>query len=165
VVGIPAFVFLQWVTPIASEFPEMASTFYWARTVDRAPMALMNMVSSNINQWSLLPALLPVLLSVSSGTITPIVFDDLQSRELVMTLGQALVGLMFLVNMELAFWEATLLFILFLIPFAYGPAAPFITAAYFIWAGVELVRILLGKRQPRVLTGFAEVWRTVRKPT
>jgi cation:H+ antiporter len=160
VAGVPAFVFLQWITPIASEFPEMASTFYWARTVDRAPMALMNMVSSNINQWSLLPALLPVLLSISAGSITPIVFDERQSRELVMTLGQALVGLMFLVNMELAFWEATVLFTLFLIPFAYAPAAPFVTAAYFIWACVEVIRTLLGKRRPRALTEFAEVWKT-----
>lgn len=43
-VGIPAFVFIQWVAPVVSEFPEMASTFYWARSVERAPMALMNMV-------------------------------------------------------------------------------------------------------------------------
>jgi len=27
-VGIPAFVFIQWVAPVVSEFPEMASTFY-----------------------------------------------------------------------------------------------------------------------------------------
>jgi len=159
VVGVPAFVFLQWITPIASEFPEMASAFYWARTVDRAPMALMNMVSSNINQWSLLPALLPVLLSVSAGSVTPIVFDERQSHELIMTLGQALVGLMFLVNMELVFWEALVLFVLFVIPFAYVPSAPVVTIAYFVWAGVELVRILLGKRKPRALVELAEVWK------
>jgi len=159
VVGVPAFVFLQWITPIASEFPEMASTFYWARTVDRAPMALMNMVSSNINQWSLLPALLPVLLSLRTGAVTPIVFDERQSRELVMTLGQALVGLLFLANMELAFWEATVLFVLFVIPFAYPPSAPAVTVAYFGWAGVELVRVFLGQRRPRAVMEFAEVWK------
>lgn len=43
--GIPNFIFIQWVAPIVSEFPEMASTVYFARSVDRAPMALMNMVS------------------------------------------------------------------------------------------------------------------------
>ena len=59
-VGVPQFVFVQWVAPLVSEFPEMASTFYWARTVEKAPMALMNMVSSNINQWTLLPAMLAV---------------------------------------------------------------------------------------------------------
>jgi len=158
VVGVPAFVFLQWITPIASEFPEMASTFYWARTVDRAPMALMNMVSSNINQWSLLPALLPVVLSISAGGITPIVFDPRQSRELVMTLAQALVGLMFLINMELAFWEASVLFVLFLVPFAYAAAAPVVTIVYFVWAGVEIVRTLLGQRQPRAVIRFAAIW-------
>jgi Ca2+/Na+ antiporter len=160
VAGVPAFVFLQWITPIASEFPEMASTFYWARTVDRAPMALMNMVSSNINQWSLLPALLPVLLSLSTGSVTPIVFDERQSRELVMTLGQALVGLLFLINMELTFWEAAVLLVLFAIPFVYPASAPVVTLAYFIWAGVELVRVVSGQRRPLALTHFGEVWRT-----
>src|SRR4029079_18576186 len=100
-VGIPAFVFTQWVAPVVSEFPEMASTFYWARSVDRAPMALMNMVSSNINQWTLLTAMLPIVFSISMGAVTPIVFDQEQRVELLMTLGQALVGIMFLINMEL----------------------------------------------------------------
>ncbi|MFB3778044.1 MAG: hypothetical protein ACE141_10550, partial [Bryobacteraceae bacterium] len=59
--GIPSFVFVQWVAPFVSEFPEKVSAFYWARTVDRAPMALMNMVSSNINQWTLLAAMLPIV--------------------------------------------------------------------------------------------------------
>ena len=77
-VGIPTFVFMQWVMPLVSEFPEMASTFYWAETVDRAPMALMNMVSSNINQWTMLPAMLPIVLSISARTVTPIVFDPQQ---------------------------------------------------------------------------------------
>ena len=164
VAGVPAFLFLQWITPIASEFPEMASTFYWARTVERAPMALMNMVSSNINQWSLLPALLPVILSVSAGSVTSIVFDERQSRELVMTLAQALVSLMFLVNMELVFWEACTLFVLFVIPFAYAPAARPVTVIYFAWAAVELARILLGKRRPAALNGFIEVWTTHVRP-
>src|SRR5215472_4552484 len=159
-VGVPGFVFVQWIAPIATEFPEMASTFYWSRTVDRAPMALMNMVSSNISQWSLLPALLPVLLSISSGRVTSLVFDGLQRRELMMTLAQALVGLMFLINMELAFWEACALFGLFLIPFAWHAAAPAVTLVYFAWAGVEVVRMLVGPRKPRALSAFVEVWRT-----
>jgi Ca2+/Na+ antiporter len=35
--GVPSFVFVQWVAPFVSEFPEKVSAFYWARTVDRAP--------------------------------------------------------------------------------------------------------------------------------
>jgi cation:H+ antiporter len=159
-VGIPTFVFVQWVAPLVSEFPEMASTFYWARTVHRAPMALMNMVSSNINQWTLLAAMLPIVLSISAGALTPIQFDAQQRLELLMTLGQALVGMMFLLNMELAWWEATVLFVLFLIPFASSVTAPYVTGAYFAWTGIELVRMLLGRRKPEALVQFAQVWKT-----
>ena len=159
ILGIPTFVFVQWVAPLVSEFPEMASTFYWARTVHRAPMALMNMVSSNINQWTLLAAMLPIVLSISAGALTPIEFDAQQRLELQMTLGQALAGMMFLLNMELAWWEATVLFVLFLIPFASSATAPYVTVAYFAWAGIGLVRMFSGLRKPAALTQFAQVWR------
>src|SRR5207302_5229486 len=85
--GIPNFVFVQWVAPFVSEFPEKVSALYWARTVDRASMALMNMVSSNINQWTLLTAMLPLVYSYSRGSISSIPFDDHQELELLMTLG------------------------------------------------------------------------------
>src|SRR5438045_4740228 len=52
--GVSTFVFVQWVAPFLSEFPEKLSAFYWARKVSTANVALMNMVSSNINQWSIL---------------------------------------------------------------------------------------------------------------
>jgi len=48
--GVSQFVFVQWVSPFLSEFPEKVSAFHWARQARKAPMALMNMVSSNINQ-------------------------------------------------------------------------------------------------------------------
>ena len=46
--GISAFVFVQWVAPFLSEFPEKVTAFYWARTIRLAPMALLNMISSAI---------------------------------------------------------------------------------------------------------------------
>jgi cation:H+ antiporter len=157
--GIPNFIFIQWVAPIVSEFPEMASTVYFARKVDRAPMALMNMVSSNINQWTLLMAMLPVLYSISVGAPTTIPFDAEQRLQLWMTLGQALVGLMFLINMELAWWEAAVLFVLFVIALAIPSTAKVVTAAYFAWAGVELVRMMVARRKAAALACFLETWK------
>src|SRR5207247_10798753 len=61
---VSQFVFVQWVAPFVSEFPEKVSAFYWARTVKGSPTALMNMVSSNINQWTLLAAMLPIVYSM-----------------------------------------------------------------------------------------------------
>lgn len=164
--GIPSFVFIQWMAPFVSEFPEMASTFYWARTVTRAPMALMNMVSSNINQWTLLTAMLPILYSLSRGAVSSIDFDDRQKLELLMTIGQALVGMMFLLNLQLSWWEAAVLFVLWAVQFAFSALAPtafnvhwFITILYFVWAAWELLRLIVGHRKPAAFTEFRRVWR------
>ena len=171
--GLPTFIFIQWVFPFVTEFPEGLSTFYFARTVIAAPMALMNMVSSNINQWTLLVAMLPVVLSLSAGSVTPLPLDHQQTLEVLMTAGQQLVGLLFLVNMELTWWEAAALFVLWFIQFvassiptgtALGHIAShlhgWITVTYFIWAAWELLRLLLGKSKPVAFTEFAKMWRT-----
>jgi cation:H+ antiporter len=144
--GVSEFVFIQWLAPFLSEFPEFFSAFYWARSIDRAPMALMNLVSSNINQWTLLSAMLPLVLSLGHGSIVPLTFDGEQRLEYIMTLGQALLGLMFLVNMEFAWWEAAGLFGLWLVQFVFsvGEAGVrvhwYVTYFYFAWAAVEAVR-------------------------
>jgi cation:H+ antiporter len=163
-VGIPAFVFVQWVAPLVSEFPEMASTFYWARTVEKAPMALMNMVSSNINQWTLLPAMLAVVYAVSVGHATPIFFDPHQKLELILTLGQAVIGLLFLINMRLAWWEAGLMLVFFAIPFANSNWAQPIAVLQFVWVGLQVVRMIGQRRAPEALVNFADVWRTHIRP-
>jgi cation:H+ antiporter len=163
-VGIPAFVFIQWVAPVVSEFPEMASTFYWARSVERAPMALMNMVSSNINQWTLLTAMLPIVLSISAGTPTPILFDEEQRTELLLTLGQAVVGMIFLMNMRLAWYEAAVMFVFFWIPFVHSSWAKPVAGLYFGWAGVEMVRMLVGRRQVLAPGHFLRIWKEHIRP-
>ena len=177
--GIPSFVFVQWVAPFVSEFPEKVSAFYWARTVDRAPMALMNMVSSNINQWTLLTAMLPILYSFSRGSISSIPFDEQQELELLMTLGQSLIGMLFLVNMKLAWWEAVALFSLWFIQFAFSPVPQgpgvlgflsihihwYVTIAYLGWSAIEIIRIFLGRRSHDAFVHFAGVWRTNVRPS
>ena len=163
-VGIPAFVFVQWVAPLVSEFPEMASTFYWARTVEKAPMALMNMVSSNINQWTLLPAMLAVVYAVSVGEPAPIVFDEHQKLELILTLGQAVIGLLFLINMRLAWWEALLMLGFFAFPFANAEFARPIALLQFAWAGYQMLRMIVARRAPEALVHFGEIWREHVRP-
>jgi cation:H+ antiporter len=157
--GMPEFVFVQWIAPLVSEFPEMASTLYWARREGRSPMSLMNMVSSNINQWTMLTAMLPVIYSIAYGSITPIVFDARQQTELWLTIGQAFIGVVFLINMELTWWEAAALFVLFLVPFANSSYERMVTWIYFGWAATEIVRMTLGQRGPRAFRAFAHIWK------
>jgi cation:H+ antiporter len=178
VVGVPNFVFIQWVAPFVSEFPEKVSAFYWARKVKGASTALMNMVSSNINQWTLLAAMLPVTFSISRGAISSIPFNDAQELEILMTLGQALLGLIFLVDMKVAWWEATGIFVLWFTQFAFSAAptnAPtlifiaghvhvWVTWVYFLWAGVELLRMAAGRRRLEAFYQFAAIWREHIRP-
>ena len=158
-IGIQEFVFVQWVAPLVSEFPEMASTFYWARTVEKAPMALMNMVSSNINQWTLLPAMLAGVYAWSVGGPKPIEFDAHQQVELILTLGQAMTGLLCLINMRLQWWEATLMLIFFAVPFADSSSAMPVAILQFGWAAAMILRMVARRRLPPALKLFGEIWR------
>lgn len=160
--GVPVFVFVQWVAPFVSEFPEKVSAFYWARTVDKAPTALMNMISSNINQWTLLAAMLPIVYSISKGAASAIPLDAEQQTELLLTLAQALLGALFLLEMKLQWWEAAGLFVLWLGQFVLSPVAKvheYFTFAYFAWAAVDIVLIFLGKRKATAFPLFAAMWR------
>jgi hypothetical protein len=95
--------------------------------------------------------MLPVVLSVSFGSVTPIPLDALQKRELALTLSQSLLGALFLINMELAWWEATGLFVLFVLQFSGANVHVYVMWSYLAWCGLELVRVLAGRRKPRAI--------------
>jgi cation:H+ antiporter len=163
-IGIPSFIVIQWLAPIISEFPELLSTFYFARQEVKAPVALMNIASSNINQWTLLVAMLPVVLSLGRGEVTALQFDDQQRVELALTLTQSVLGLMFLINMSFAWWEAAAMFVLFsaqfVLPEFFGQNAKvWICYAFLAWSAVELLILASRGRRPEALRSFAEVWR------
>lgn len=63
--GIAEFVFIQWVAPFLSEFPEKVTAFYWSRTIRLAPMALLNMISSTVSQFTLLVGMIPLVYAAS----------------------------------------------------------------------------------------------------
>ena len=159
-VGIPSFLVIQWLAPVISEFPEFASTFYFARQSENASVALMNIASSNINQWTLLFAMLPVVFSMSRGAISAISFDAQQEAELLLTISQSLVGLIFLANMSFCWWEALTMFVLFASQFAVPTALRYwITYAFLVWAAVSIARIIATRRPPEAFTSFAKTWR------
>src|SRR5205085_8145197 len=107
-----------------------------------------------------------IVFSMSRGAVASIPLDGQQELELLMTIGQALVGLVFLVNMVLEWWEAAFLFVLWAVQFAFSAVGInftlaglsihwLITIVYFAWAGWELLRILAGRRKPAAFIEFA----------
>lgn len=163
-VGLPSFLVIQWLAPIISEFPELASTFYFARQEQKASVGLMNIVSSNINQWTLLIAMLPIVLSISRGAISGIPLDTQQQSELLLTIAQSAVALTFLLNMEFEWLEALAMFALFAAQFVLpaffgGSVRTWITGAFLLWTAGTVAKMIARRCRPRALVTFAAVWR------
>jgi cation:H+ antiporter len=163
-IGIPSFIVIQWFAPVISEFPEFASTFYFARQEENAATAIMNIASSNINQWTLLMAMLPAVFSISRGDLSPIPLDPQQSSELLLTIGQSCAGMIFLLNMKFDWWEALAMFGLFVaqfvLPVFFGEGVRvWITYAFFAWTAFALLEIAARRRKPAAITSFLETWR------
>ena len=164
VVGISQFFLVQWVAPFLSEFPEFVSTFSWARRVTRAPMALMNIVSSNINQWTILAAMIPIVYGFSHlhhhGVWADFPLDIAQRNELALTLLQTMLGVLLLANMEFDWMDATALFVLWAVQFTLPQLRIEVMVAYGVWALVLVIGFVL-KGQP--LRAPAYFWQTVRQ--
>jgi cation:H+ antiporter len=160
--GMEQFVFIQWVAPFLSEFPEKTSAFAWARRVTRAPVALMNMVSSNINQWGVLSAMLAVIYCWSAGSTAPLPFDDFQRQEILLTILQAFLGWLFLASMSLSALEAAGLFILWLVQFLKPSLRHEMIYVYSAWIAIELLLIVAGRKPLAAFRAFARVWKAHR---
>ena len=157
--GVSTFVFVQWVAPFLSEFPEKLSAFYWARKVSGASVALMNMVSSNINQWSILSAMIPVLFVISAGTIKPLQFDAFQRHEIILTILQSFLGFLLLLNLELVMWEALILFVFWAVQFFVPSIREEMIWVYTGWCVFEILKLLFARKAPAAWIGFRETLR------
>ena len=163
-IGISEFVFIQWVAPFLSEFPEKVSAFKWASTIRQAPMALMNMVSSNINQWTVLAAMIPTVYSLSLGHVAAVPFDGMHRDEILMTILQSLLGMILLLNMRYSMFEASMLFVLWGIQFAVPSLREEMLYVYGVAIAGGLVQLLRGGRTAHAFGAFARQWGAHVKP-
>lgn len=145
--GVSQFVFVQWVAPFLSEFPEKVSAFYWARSVTRAPMGLANFVSSSVNQWTLLVGMVPFVYAASVGGFQPIPFDEHQRLEILLTIAQSFLGFLFLASMDFKAGEAAGLFFLWFVQFIRPGIREEITVVYFLWIAWELIKLMPQKER------------------
>jgi len=167
-VGVSQFVLVQWVAPFLSEFPEKVSAFFWAKRVTHAPMALMNMVSSNINQWTVLAAMIPLVYGYShyrhTGTWADFHFDAAQRLEIVLTLLQTGLGIVLLANMAFDWLDATALFVLWAVQFFVPHLRQEVAVAYAVWIAILVISFLI-KAKPLLAPTYFWQTLTQRKTT
>jgi cation:H+ antiporter len=110
--GIEEFILVQWLAPLASESPEFIVAILFA--VRANPGASMGcLLSSKVNQWTLLIGMLPVVYAISAGQVTPMVMDDRQVEEMLLTAAQSLFAVAVLANLTFSLAEAAVIFLLF----------------------------------------------------
>jgi cation:H+ antiporter len=110
--GIDEFLLVQWLAPLASEAPEFIVALLWAFRGDAAA-GLGALVSSKVNQWTLLIGTLPVAYSLHLGRPGSLPLDLRQQHELLLTACQSLFAVAVLLNLRLSWYGAVLLFGLF----------------------------------------------------
>ncbi len=158
--GVSEYLFIQWVAPFLSEFPEKISALYWARQRNKAPMALMNMVSANINQWTMLAAMIPLVYSFSVGGPSFIPFDEFQRKEILLTVAQSMLGMLLLANMSFHIFEATGIFCLWGLQFVRPNLHEEVTLLYFVWVCYELFMTIVVRRRLDALVAFHHLWKS-----
>ena len=76
------------------------------------------LVSSKVNQWTLLVGTLPIVFAISSGSLHGLPLDALQREELFVTAAQSAFAVAVLANRSISVREARLLLGLFIVQFA-----------------------------------------------
>jgi cation:H+ antiporter len=110
--GLDEFLLVQWLAPLASEAPEFIVAILWTLRGDVAA-GLGALVSSKVNQWTLLIGTLPVAYSAHLGRPGALVLDERQQHELMLTACQSLFAVAVLLNLRMSWYGAALLFGLF----------------------------------------------------
>jgi cation:H+ antiporter len=127
--NINEFFLVQWLAPIASEAPEFIVACTWAFR-GAAGSAMKALISSKVNQWTLLVGTLPLVYAISAGQIKPFVLSGQQDSELWLTAAQSLYAVAVLVNLRFGRAEAWLLFVLFLFQLIFSQTHGYVTVVY-----------------------------------
>ena len=116
--GIEEFILIQWLAPLASESPEFIVAIIFALR-NNPTAGLGTLISSKVNQWTLLVGMLPLVYAISGSHLHPMALDARQCEELFLTAAQSLLALVVLANLSFGLWEALLLIGLFLLQFVF----------------------------------------------
>jgi cation:H+ antiporter len=121
--GVDQFILVQWVAPLASESPELLVACLYAWRL-KASDGLGALLSSKVNQWTLLVGTIPLVFALSATTSDGLPLDAQQRFELLLTAAQSLFAVSILVNLSLTISGAVTLLALFTVQVVASFALP-----------------------------------------
>jgi cation:H+ antiporter len=138
--GLDEFLLVQWVAPLATEAPEFLVAGLLALRGE-ADTALGTLLSSKVNQWTLLVGGLPLAHWLGGGHGS-LPFDPRQVEEFWLTSAQTLMGFAMLSKLSLKRWEGAALLVLFAVQFpCTAPASRMILAGLYFALALGLLAV------------------------
>jgi cation:H+ antiporter len=133
--GISTFLLIQWVAPLASEAPEMIIAILFTLRL-KAQAGMGTLISSKVNQWTLLIGTLGLVYSIGAGQIDALHFDFEQKEEVFLTAAQSLFAVAVIANLSITRNEALMMLALFFGQFLlpYSPVRIGFGVAYIVIA-------------------------------
>jgi cation:H+ antiporter len=110
--GVEEFILVQWIAPLASESPEFIVAILFALRGNPGA-SIGTLISSKVNQWTLLIGMLPLAYSASSGHVTGMALDARQVEEVLLTAAQSFFGVAVIANLSFSLLEAIVVALLF----------------------------------------------------
>ena len=143
--GVSEFLLVQWLAPLASEAPELlvAGMFAWRLNTNAG---LGTLVSSKVNQWTLLVGTLPLAFAAASGSRHGLPIDAFQREELFLTAAQSAFAVAVLSNLSMSTREAMQMFGLFAAQFIVGAVGPESIHGQ-VRVGTAIIYLLLAARE------------------
>ena len=116
-IGVSEFLLVKWIAPTASEAPELlvATLFAW-RLASRTGLGAL--VSSKVNQWTLLVGTLPIVFSIFAGVLHGLPLDNVQRVELFVTAAQSVFAVAIVASRSVSRTEAWVMLGLFILQLA-----------------------------------------------
>ncbi len=111
-IGVSEFLLIKWIAPTASEAPELlvATLFAW-RLASRTGLGAL--ISSKVNQWTLLVGTLPIVFSIFAGVLHGLPLDAQQRVELFVTAAQSVFAVAIVASRSVSRTEAWVMLGLF----------------------------------------------------
>jgi cation:H+ antiporter len=111
---VDQYILVQWLAPVASEAPEFTLAFLFAAR-GKQSAALAILISSKLNQWTLLAGSMPIAYVIGGGSNATLPVDPRGAEELWLTTAQTLLGVAILLTLRWGLTSSVLMLGLFLV--------------------------------------------------
>ena len=136
--GVDRFLLVQWLAPLASESPEFIVAILLARR-GNGDDALGTLLSSKVNQWTLLIGSIPFAYLLGGGGAA-LALDARQVEEVLLTAAQTALGFAVLVGLRFHLRAAIVLLGLFVLQFAFpGTTARLVISTVYVAIAVGVL--------------------------